>query len=358
MIPTLADCRSAILGRRDQLAWLSKQSLAGLKSWLRGYLEKQIAFPLVFGSVEEYPSNRVIELVGAIEDADAKERVKGAVVNLIEAWDEVSGSADYFVELTHVAGEIRATEAAGRLMYLAKQQRLKGHFGMGKELHRHVLQVLFGLRAEHPDLDLICKRDIDDVRYTPLCFRKLYETEYINGLLYMEVLLKVWLQNPAMDIDGILRRFIGSVGLRAFGEQLPLLIAHLAEDRYTDLVAACYQAGYKFLWNQEEKTIVIVDLRDPHQEPLPTSLIPNPKAKGPSGARNWPVFPKRLPGLTPKPPSLVVRRDRRRSAWQSPSHLSIDVWAFACDAFNRLEYDYAVEEQSFQRWLNEPPSPG
>lgn len=257
-----------VFDRHEQLTWLDSQSPEDISSWLKKCLLTGDAHPLIFLGREDYRSNAVLDLYADIEDPFLKDKLRMAVAELVNRWG-VGENPDYFVELTVIAGRLRATGAADRLLYLAKSQALCNQVGMGKELHHHALQVLFGLKAEHPDLVTICQRDITDPRYTPICYRKLWEINFEHGITNLRILLEAGLERPSMDIQRSVIRFIKAVGLGYLTEKLRRLHNLLGDGLYGTLLEICQNAGIRFpiRFQHGRCRMVVYNLLDPSEKP-------------------------------------------------------------------------------------------
>jgi hypothetical protein len=225
-------------------ASLESLTLSRLTAWLRAFLACGIGAPLTVGRDNTYRSDVVLDLFDEAEDIEFREKLRQAVVLLIEEWSARGESKEYFVELTRVAGGIRAVGARARLLDLVKDRALVGMSAVGINLQRHALRVLFGL-GSHPDVSAIAKRDMDDPAYAPLCFRALWRLGLENGITYLPNLLRLAERSEEVDIDTPCIRFLRAAGFEFLSEQLARLYGVLIQEGLWDrFVRICHMSGY------------------------------------------------------------------------------------------------------------------
>lgn len=127
------------------------------------------------------------------------------------------------------------------------------------------------------DLITILDRDIDDTRYAPLCFRKLWELPngFSNGIKYLNRLLQNSKKDSSMDIKGALKRFFEAMGDNKFKEFLPEMLKILEEENYYIFYGIVRVIGFLDdsevinIFNRKDQELMTESLRSPELYTLP-----------------------------------------------------------------------------------------
>lgn len=224
------------------LEGLSEKELAG---WMRGFLAENCSHPLSLSSKDTYKSTVLLQFYFISTDSDFRRRFERAVLDLVNSWrasadpswQEPADSPDYFAELLTIVGRIRVSDTYSRLLALAKNEKLKEKVGLGVNLHYHLLRVLFGFGMDEirEDLEYIIDRDIEDSRYSALCFRRSWELEFKGGIENLPILLKCYHKDHSVDAEGALDRFLRKLGQKGLKKEFLVMLQKLEDPYYTDL---------------------------------------------------------------------------------------------------------------------------
>ncbi|MGD2251170.1 MAG: hypothetical protein PVF58_22455 [Candidatus Methanofastidiosia archaeon] len=227
------------------LEYLESLSDKDLVSWIRKFLAENCSHPLSIQSKNTYKSTILLQFYFMSTNSSFRRQFEKVIYGLIDSWrvsidsscQEPIDSPDYFAELLAIAGRIRVNNTYSRLLALAKNGELKKKEGLGVNLHYQLLRVLFGFGMDdiRQDLEFIIDRDIEDPRYTALCFRRSWELEFKKGIENLPILLKYYHEDRSIDAEGTLNRFLTKLGKRGLKKEFLNMLQMLRDPYYTDL---------------------------------------------------------------------------------------------------------------------------
>ncbi|KYK35265.1 MAG: hypothetical protein AYK18_13165 [Theionarchaea archaeon DG-70] len=265
---------------RKGLEYIEGLSDQELTNWVRRFLAENRSHPLSIPSKDTYKSTILLQFYFMSTNSDFRRRFERASLDLVNSWrasadpswQEPADSLDYFAELLAIVGRIRISDTYSRLLVLAKSEELKKKVGLGVDLHSQLLRVLFGFGMDEnrQDLEYIIDRDIEDLHYTALCFRRSWELDFQKGIENLPILLEYYHRDHSIDAEGTLNRFIRRLGQKGFKKEFLNMLQKLRDPYYTDLCNIMKNIGIepdltyfeesdRFLirWREKDKIIQI-----------------------------------------------------------------------------------------------------
>lgn len=212
----------------DGFRYLASLSLSQLETWLKLFLRYGYSGPVGLVVRDDLRSNvfadEIWDLIGSEscslapqEREDLRKRIKSALRKLLDSWTLPSDSPEYLFELVSLIGYTRSINCYNRLIDLAYEGELRG-VGEKFDIHREILRALFGMkgRKRRSKLKTILSRDINDPRYSALCFRKYWMMRPENGIHKIRDYLKTTLQQSQLTVSSALMRFHTTTGADFF----------------------------------------------------------------------------------------------------------------------------------------------
>jgi hypothetical protein len=264
-----------------KLEYLEGLSREELTIWMKRYLAENRTYPLSISHRDTYRSSILLQFYFISADSEFRRRFEQAVASQVNSWrpsadsswQEPTDSPDYFIEILNIAGRIRISDTYSRLLVLAKTGELKKKVAFGIDLHYQLLRVLFGfgMDTNRNDLELLIERDIEDPRYSALCYRRSWELEFRKGIENLPILLKCYQNDHSVDAAGALNRFIRKLGQKGFKMEFFHMLRKLEEPYYTILCDIMESIGielcpnscgrldnFLILWKEGDRIVKIV----------------------------------------------------------------------------------------------------
>jgi hypothetical protein len=160
----------------DAVLFLATLSQSELETWLRIYLafgySGQAHLEGKYGRPADVLLDRVWDSthqpscpLGPADCERLRLQMKTAVATLLRQWTPPTETVDYMLELVTLTGAMNVLEGIDVLWAFALEGTAKG-IGVGFDLHREILRVLFGLdypdKYKDPRLHVILSREIDE----------------------------------------------------------------------------------------------------------------------------------------------------------------------------------------------------
>jgi len=219
----------------DQIKRLKELSLEDLERCLEEVLSGETSrseLPEVASIGQVDPFVLVLQWYRASKDRDFQRKLRQCIINLLGSWDPTVHTLDYLTQLLALVGYCRIFAARPILVKLAVRDNgvLKGMNGPAGDLHLLLLRVLLSwnildekgedrlneiCEESEPfesatDLLWICKRDINDPRYTGICYRALWEADPRYGIQYLPILWR-FIDEGKEDLKAALSQFVNAL---------------------------------------------------------------------------------------------------------------------------------------------------
>ncbi|GEM_PF-5101512 len=192
-------------GQRNTLvvsvASLEKLTYDDLRDWMEVTLSTLDAGHIDLSYYEDI-DDAIIDLVHASHSLHFQQRVRNAVVELLESWSTEydAHTFDYLYRLIVIVGGLKITRSRKILVDYAIIDRFKGKIGLGQDLHQTILRVIWGLGIRDPRTKSAFTREIEkQTDYTILCFNALYDTDLIGSMEYLPDRLQYVMLNKSNE---------------------------------------------------------------------------------------------------------------------------------------------------------------
>jgi len=189
---------------------LNEWSDEQIRIWLIGGLKYKTFHPLPI-NVRDYPSDELISFYKKIvrikkfEGEKIFERIFRQINLLIEKFDyrifnvsdETQEELDFFVNLLDLVEEFRLIEVFDALLHKIISDIYKEKYSSdGIEIHQMLLRTVFSFPPHRKEEIIdICSKQILEKKYSTLCYRKLWEIDARNGIIYLPVLINSYIKS-------------------------------------------------------------------------------------------------------------------------------------------------------------------
>lgn len=216
------------------LSWLAQRDHVELQAWVRTALRHNQTEPLTLTSKHD---DAAVELIGDLfeesQDDDAFQNAVRSVLAQLVADLHADDPPHYALALFELSGELPVSKSYDRLLVLAADGFYRDLDNAGHDLHGALLGVLVGMApASDERLHHILQRDIENSRYTAICFYALTRFDVSSYFLrYLPIVTTVGRTRPSdLDYSEVLRNAVEHTGPERCFELLFQILPTLGVD--------------------------------------------------------------------------------------------------------------------------------
>jgi hypothetical protein len=195
------------------------------KAWLKGFLVTKISDPLQDYSLKEFPHEYLRRMYLSTQNTDFQELLRQSVKELFIDWNiyaEHTETVDYYASLLRLIAELPVSEVYSDLIEAANPGNYRDIPAASekKDVQTLLFRVIVGLplptdREVRHRAMFLAKKYVYDFRYTPLCFRLLWQLDIRNAIEFITPLMEC-AQYRKFDLSGTLTRFLEGCGALGF----------------------------------------------------------------------------------------------------------------------------------------------